>query len=80
MPLIQNIRGISYAGAWMAYGLHEDGLAAGLRCAIDHLGAEIPWRFQDARTIEGVVPTLTVRDHILRFILGIIQSIILVFV
>ncbi|KAK9334730.1 hypothetical protein V1521DRAFT_486214 [Lipomyces starkeyi] len=80
MPLIQNIRGISYAGAWMAYGLHEDGFAAGLRCAIDHLGAEIPWRFQDARTIEGVVPTLTVRGHILRFILGIIQSIVLVFV
>jgi hypothetical protein len=30
LPSIQNTRGISYAGAWVHYGFHEDGLTAGL--------------------------------------------------
>lgn len=33
IPLIQNKRGISFAGAWMKYGFHEDGFTAGLRVA-----------------------------------------------
>lgn len=30
---IQNIRGISYAGAWTAFGFHEDGFTSGLVAA-----------------------------------------------
>jgi predicted NAD/FAD-binding protein len=33
LPLIQNRRGIAWAGAWCGYGFHEDGLTAGLRAA-----------------------------------------------
>ena len=33
MPTIQNVRGISFAGAWMRYGFHEDGFTTGLRAA-----------------------------------------------
>lgn len=31
LPEIQNIRGISYAGAWTKYGFHEDGFASAMR-------------------------------------------------
>ncbi|KAH7334557.1 hypothetical protein B0J17DRAFT_673853 [Rhizoctonia solani] len=33
LPRIQNVRGISYAGAWTKYGFHEDGFTSGLRAA-----------------------------------------------
>lgn len=38
MSSLQNIRGISYAGAWMKYGFHEDGFTAGLRAALSLRG------------------------------------------
>jgi len=47
MPRIQNTRGISYCGAWTKYGFHEDGFSSGVRVAMEHLGAEIPWEFVD---------------------------------
>ncbi|KAL8710426.1 MAG: hypothetical protein Q9220_005027 [cf. Caloplaca sp. 1 TL-2023] len=31
LPMIQNIRGISYCGAWTKYGFHEDGFSSGLK-------------------------------------------------
>ncbi|KAI0042044.1 FAD/NAD(P)-binding domain-containing protein [Auriscalpium vulgare] len=34
LPTIQNVRGLSFAGAWTRYGFHEDGFASGLRAAL----------------------------------------------
>jgi predicted NAD/FAD-binding protein len=48
---LQGRGGVWYAGAWLGYGFHEDGLTAGLRVA-HALGGRTPWRFVDHR-IEG---------------------------
>ena len=48
---VQGRGGVWYAGAWLGYGFHEDGLTAGLRVAMA-LGGAVPWAFVDHR-IEG---------------------------
>ena len=42
MDEIQGNGGVWYAGAWLGYGFHEDGLVAGLRVA-KALGVEPEW-------------------------------------
>ncbi len=49
---MQGKDGIWLAGAWMGSGFHEDGLKAGLACALS-LGGRVPW------TAEGVELTTT---------------------
>lgn len=56
---IQNVRGITYAGAWTNYGFHEDGFTSGLRVAVDHLGASCPFDIRDAERDVHATPAWT---------------------
>ncbi|TEB20132.1 FAD/NAD(P)-binding domain-containing protein [Coprinellus micaceus] len=44
MPTIQNRRSITFAGAWLKYGFHEDGFTSGLlaACAVDEEPGAVP--------------------------------------
>ncbi|TIA62804.1 FAD/NAD(P)-binding domain-containing protein, partial [Aureobasidium pullulans] len=63
MGEIQNTSGISYCGAWTKYGFHEDGFSSGLKVAIDHLGATLPFEFKDSTFSRGKAPQLNMMDH-----------------
>ncbi|KAL8753283.1 MAG: hypothetical protein Q9184_005471 [Pyrenodesmia sp. 2 TL-2023] len=73
LPLIQNTRNISYCGAWTKYGFHEDGFSSGLKVAVEHLGAELPFRFVDSTFSRGRRPVLGWRDHGVRILVLVVQ-------
>ena len=50
----QGKNNIWFAGAWMGSGFHEDGLKAGLSCALS-LGGSVPWT---ASGVDIVSPTI----------------------
>ena len=77
LPRIQNTRGISYAGAWTKYGFHEDGFSSGLKVAVEHLGAELPFEFVDSTFSRGRRPELGWMDYLVRIIVRAVQLIIL---
>ncbi|KAI9820695.1 MAG: hypothetical protein M1827_005064 [Pycnora praestabilis] len=79
LPKIQNTRGISYAGAWTKYGFHEDGFSSGLKVAVEHLGATLPFEFVDSTFSRGRRPTLNWPDYVLRFVISMIRILIWVF-
>lgn len=66
LPLIQNTRGISYCGAWTKYGFHEDGFSSGLKVAMEHLGAKVPFHFTDSTFSRGRMPILGWKDYLVR--------------
>lgn len=73
---IQNKRGISYAGAWTNYGIHEDGFSSGLQAAQDHLGAKLPFDFVDSTLSRGKKPKLGIVDYFVRLIIILIQVLV----
>ncbi|KAL8947216.1 MAG: hypothetical protein Q9222_006482 [Ikaeria aurantiellina] len=77
LPMIQNTRGISYCGAWTKYGFHEDGFSSGLKVAMEHLDARIPFQFTDSTFSRGRRPVLLWKDYVLRIILLQIQIVML---
>ncbi|KAJ2906923.1 FAD/NAD(P)-binding domain-containing protein [Zalerion maritima] len=72
LTTIQNKRGISYCGAWTKYGFHEDGFSSGLKVSQDHLGARIPFVFQDSTFSRGRKPNLGMADLLIRVLLQLI--------
>jgi len=76
LPSIQNTRGISYAGAWTKYGFHEDGFSSGIKVAVEHLDAKLPWEFVDSTFSRGRRPMLTVADWAVRVVVLIIVGLI----
>ena len=62
MHLIQNVRGISFAGAYLRYGFHEDGFSSGLRAAVDHLGAKPPFEIREPDREPSLSPAALVFD------------------
>lgn len=79
LPKIQNTRGISYAGAWTKYGFHEDGFSSGVRAAMEHLGAEIPFEFTDSTFSRGRKPKLHWGDYAMRVVVWAVQALLWVF-
>lgn len=78
LPLIQNRRGISYAGAWTKYGFHEDGFSSGLKVAMEHLGAEVPFEFVDSTFSRGRRPQLGWQDQVTRIIILLVHIAVLI--
>lgn len=72
---IQNKRGISFCGAWTGYGFHEDAFSSGLKVAMDHLGAAIPFEWVDARYLRGesARETKTWGEMAMRWIISYVQ-------
>ncbi|KAM0719686.1 hypothetical protein Q7P37_003817 [Cladosporium fusiforme] len=70
---LQNTRGVSYCGAWTKYGFHEDGFSSGLKVAIDHLGATLPFEFVDSTYSRGHQPELGWKDYVLRLVLMVVM-------
>ena len=75
LPRIQNTRGISYAGAWTKYGFHEDGFSSGLKVAVEHLAAKLPFEFVDSTFSRGRRPVLGWMDHTLRGCIHVLELI-----
>ena len=57
---IQGRGGVWYAGAWLGFGFHEDGLTAGLRVA-HALGGRVPWTFVDHRIASGPLEAVSLQ-------------------
>ena len=76
LPRIQNTRGISYAGAWTRYGFHEDGFSSGLKVAVEHLEAKLPFDFVDSTFSRGRRPTLGWMDHTVRGLIYMVRLLV----
>lgn len=74
LHLLKSGGNVSFAGAWMGYGFHEDGFVAGLQVAKEIIGGDRD-PFADARTTEEEWrPTWTL--YLVRGIVRVVQGLI----
>lgn len=73
LKLIQNMRGISFAGAWTGFGHHEDGVTSGLVVTQEHLGAKLPFEVKDSAFHKGRKPKHGLIDLALRVLILLVQ-------
>jgi predicted NAD/FAD-binding protein len=77
LPVIQNRRGISFAGSWTMFGSHEDGFSSGLYVAKEHLGAKLPFEFESPSRSRSTKPKLTLIDHVVRLVVLLIYMFVI---
>ncbi len=63
-------------GDWTKYGFHEDGFSSGVKVAMDHLGATIPFQFVDSTFSRGRRPQLGPADYAMRVFVWWIQALL----
>ena len=77
LPAINGVQGVSFAGAWMGYGFHEDGFGTGMAAA-ERLGGG--WRGEDRAFSRAERPISRPRtnsgllNHALRAVICAIQA------
>lgn len=79
LPTIQNKDGLSYCSVWTGRGFFEDAVTGALRVAMEHLGAEVPFKVDVQRhdfhgngdAVGSMV--LGVRDHLVLTGLGLVR-------
>lgn len=78
---IQNVRGISFAGAYLRYGFHEDGFTSGLQVAIEHLGVKPPFVLKRPDRSQSYPLVAFLFDIVegsgARFVIGVVTSCLL---
>ncbi|PYI02216.1 FAD/NAD(P)-binding domain-containing protein [Aspergillus sclerotiicarbonarius CBS 121057] len=82
LPSIQNKRGLSYGFYWTGHGHLEDAVTAGLRIAIEDLGAKVPFHVQyhqdPLEAASSAPPRLGLKENLIRTMLRLIRVYILI--
>jgi predicted NAD/FAD-binding protein len=81
LSAINGAHGVSFAGAWMGYGFHEDGFVAGMQAAHNVLTSfKLPSSVQSATAWSNrytrPLPALEWQHEACKILIGIVQAVI----